>query len=629
MPVGNRALSLHDFLQPNPMATQIANKFQEWEILRNVWAAEKREIRNYIFATDTMQTSNQSLPWKNSTHLPKLCQIRDNLHANYMAALFPNDRPIKWEGDDESSEAKQKRLVIESYMENKIRMSGFRTEVSKLLLDYIDYGNVFAMVEFCNEVTKDPETGEEIQGYVGPRVVRISPLDIVFNPTASTFAETPKIIRTLTTLGSLKADIDEHPESGYLEEVFDLIVSNRQRFSGTSQGDFAKSEGYQFDGFSSFWHYFTGDYVELLHFYGDLYDVRTQTFYKNYMITIADRCHVVRMQPNPSWLGSSPVFHAGWRLRPDNLYAMGPLDNLVGMQYRIDHLENAKADGYDLIIHPVMKVKGIVEDFEYGPNERIFIGDDGDVEFERPDTTMLSADTQVAMYEQKMEEMAGAPKQAMGFRTPGEKTAYEVQILENGANRVFINKTSYFEEVFIEPILNAMLEVARRNMGLADVVRVVDDQFGVVNFLNVTKEDITAKGKIRPIGARHFARNANLIQNLTQLANSTIGQDPAVNAHISGKRLAYLVEELLDIERYHLVQDNIRITEALETEQAKAEAQQMLQEQGPAMGTQQQQPQPKVNPQQQLQAGLTGGASPTSNPGAGMNANPLVSAPSK
>lgn len=38
------------------------------------------ELRNYIFATDTTTTSVGALPWKNSTTLPKLCQIRDNLH---------------------------------------------------------------------------------------------------------------------------------------------------------------------------------------------------------------------------------------------------------------------------------------------------------------------------------------------------------------------------------------------------------------------------------------------------------------------------------------------------------------------------------------------------------------------
>ena len=45
-----------------------------------------KELRNYIFATDTTTTSNKSLPWKNSTTLPKLCQIRDNLHSNYISA---------------------------------------------------------------------------------------------------------------------------------------------------------------------------------------------------------------------------------------------------------------------------------------------------------------------------------------------------------------------------------------------------------------------------------------------------------------------------------------------------------------------------------------------------------------
>ena len=600
MPVGNRTIDVSTLLEPDEFAIQITNRFREWEIYRNNWLTQKREIRNYLFAIDTGQTSNSILPWKNSTHIPKLTQIRDNLHANYMAALFPNDRPIVWEGDDEDSEAKDKRLTIEAYMENKMRQGGFRTEVSKCVSDFIDYGNCFATVEFVAEKTVDQTTGEEIPGYVGPKLVRISPLDVTFNPTASDFRTTPKIIRSMKTLGSLKAEIEDHPECGYLAKVFDMVVANRQKFSGFSLGDFAKIEAYQFDGFSSYFQYFTSDYVELLDFYGDVYDYTTGKFYKNYCITVVDRCKIIRMEPNPSWLGADVIHHAGWRLRPDNLYAMGPLDNLVGMQYRIDHLENAKADAFDLIIHPVIKVKGLVEDFNYGPGERIFIGDDGDVEFQAPDTTCLNADTQIAMYEQKMEEMAGAPKQAMGFRTPGEKTAYEVQVLENGANRVFINKTSYFEEIFLEPSLNNMLECSRRNMGLSDVVRTMDDQYGVVMFTKITKEDITANGKIRPVGARHFARNANIIQNLTQWTNSAIGQDPSVNVHMSGKRLAYLFEELMGLERYHLVQDNIRVAESLQTEQLKQSAMQVLQEQAGSAGT------PPGSGQPPQDAGATG-----------------------
>lgn len=573
-----RSLDLEDYVNPDHLAVMISNKFQEWEMMRQNWTNGREEVQRYIFATDTSTTTNQDLPWKNSTHVPKLCQIRDNLNANYMATLFPNDRPIVWEGDDEDAEALNKRMIIEQYMENKLRQGKFRAEIQKLVNDWIDYGNCFAMTEFVAEYTVDPETGEKTAGFIGPKAVRISPLDLVFDPTAATFEDSPKIIRSIKSLGSIRADLNDRPEMGYLDEVFDHIMSYRKVLTGMSQGDFKKNGHYQVDGFSSYWDYLNSGYVEILDFYGDWYDIETDTFYKNHLLSVVDRCHIIRNMPNPSWLGRAGIHHCGWRLRPDNLYAMGPLDNLVGMQYRIDHLENAKADAFDLIIHPVMKIKGFVEDFEYGPGERIYMGDEGDVEFQSPDTTMLNADTQIAIYEQKMEEMAGAPKQAMGFRSPGEKTAFEVQILENGSNRVFINKTSYFEEMFMEPLLNSMLEIARRNMVPSDVVRIVDEQTGAVDFEKITKADIVAKGRIRPIGARHFARNANMIQNLTQLSQSGLGQDPAINAHISGKKLAKLMEQLLDLEKLGIYEPNIRIIEMFETERLKGAAQQKIME---------------------------------------------------
>lgn len=584
MASGVRGMTLDSILQPDALATKIARNYDDWNSARQEWMDQKREIRNYLFATDTTTTTNSQLPWKNSTHIPKLCQIRDNLHANYTAALFPNDRPIKWEGDDETSEALDKRTSIEAYMNNKMRQSGFRTEISKCLYDFIDYGNAFAMPVFIAEKNVDGVTGEIIPGYVGPKMERISPLDIVFNPVAASFAESHKIIRSIKTLASLKADIDDHPEMKYMEDVFKKVMNARHQFVSLNHGDFNKSNAFQVDGFTDYLTYFQSDYIEVLDFYGDYYESETGKFYKNQLITIVDKSHIIRNIPNPNWLGTASIFHVGWRTRPDNLYAMGPLDNLVGMQYRIDHLENAKADAFDLIVHPVMKIRGMVEDFDYGPGERIFVGDEGDVIFMSPDTTMLAADTQIQIYEAKMEEMAGAPKQAMGFRTPGEKTAFEVQTLENSANRIFLNKTAYFEEVFMEPLLNSMLEISRRNMGPSDLVRVLDNDFAVVNFLKVTREDITARGKLRPIGARHFARNANIVQNLTQMYSSSLGQDPAVAAHVSGKAIAHLMEELLDLERFQLVQDNIRVSETLETQQLAQAGSQMLAERNAPAG---------------------------------------------
>tara|TARA_R110002020_G_scaffold166823_2_gene354971 strand:+ start:2510 stop:4303 length:1794 start_codon:yes stop_codon:yes gene_type:complete len=560
---------------PDALANAIANRFLDYEKYRRSWVEEKKELRNYLFATDTTRTTNSTLPWKNSTTTPKLTQLRDNLHANYMAALFPNDEWLLFEGDDEDSEAEEKRKVISSYMMNKLRTSNFINTVSSMIYDYIDYGNVFATSEYVNETQIDEDTGEVLPGYVGPKAIRISPYDILINPTAQNIEYSPKLLRTIKSLGELAADIQDHPEKGYLTKVFDGVINTRRNFQGMSATDFHKSEGYEIDGFSNIIDYYNSGYIEILELHGDIYDIETETLLKNRIITIVDRQRVIRNVRNPSYRGNS-IRHAGWRLRPDNLYAMGPLDNLVGMQYRIDHLENLKADVFDLIAHPVMKVKGFVEDFNYGPGEKVFVGEDGDVDMIRPDTTALNADMQIQILENKMEEMAGAPRQAMGIRTPGEKTAFEVQTLDNAASRVFQNKVAYFERNFLEPLLNDMLELARRNMEISDVVRVVDDEFGAALFETITPEDLAARGKIRPVGARHFAAKANQFQNLLNLLNSAVGQDPAVNVHISGIKLATVVEELLNIEKFNLVQPNIRVAEQLETQRMMNAGQQTL-----------------------------------------------------
>jgi hypothetical protein len=85
-------------------------------------------------------------------------------------------------------------------------------------------------------------------------------------------------------------------------------------------------------------------------------------------------------------------------------------------------------------------------------------------------------------------------------------------------------------------------------------------------------EDITGIGRIKPIAARHFAEQAELIQNLTALTGS--GLWPAVQAHFSGVALAKMLENIFDLSDYQIVTPYIQLAE-----QADAQAQiQVLQE---------------------------------------------------
>ena len=571
--MAGETIEVSSVIDSDHMAVEIADRFREWSNFRQKKVEEWKELRNYLYATDTHTTRNAVLPWSNSTTTPKLTQIMDNLHANYFATLFPQQKWMRFEADSADSNKKAKRDVIQSYMENKTRKSGFVNTASDLIYDYIQYGNCFATVTWENKSTVK-ENGESVVNYVGPRMVRISPYDICFNPTASSFEKSPKIIKSIMTLGEVKAMIENDPSKEYMEQVFSKMLAARATVRG-SDATFDKSEGFVADGFTSIQQYYSSDYVEILTFYGDFYDTEAQKLHQDRVITVMDRAYVLSNEENPSWLGQAPVFHAGWRPRPDNLYAMGPLDNLVGMQYRIDHLENLKADVFDQIAYPMLKIRGDVEEFDFEPAGRIYLGEEGDVGYLSPDGTALQADLQIKLLEDKMEEMAGAPKQAMGIRTAGEKTAFEVQSLQNAASRIFEHKTAHFERVFLEPILNAMLEVSRRNMNNADTIRVVNDEQGYSVFKSITKADITADGKIVPIGARHFAERARRVQNISQLYQIKLA-DPSVATHMSGKEFARILAD--ELGEPTLFSENVAVGEQLETQMQMQEAEIVNQE---------------------------------------------------
>lgn len=556
-------LDIQHLLEPNNLAAEISNKFQSWVQFRNQWTEEKKELRNYVFATDTRTTTNSSLDWSNSTTTPKLTGIYDTLKALYSSALFPSQHWLRWEGEDRDGNLKAKRDTIQAYMETKLRQSGFETIADRLIDDYVLYGNSFATVEWVEDVTVTDE-GETIATYIGPRIVRISPHDIVFDPTAASFQRSPKIIRSLVSLGEAQKRIEGGDEK--YREIFNRMMMNRQTVASATSHE--KSEGYVADGFNSIEHYYGTDYVEILTFMGDIYDINEGVLKQNYKIVVADRAYVIEEGKIPNWLGEAPVYHAGWRNRPDNLYAMGPLDNLVGMQYRIDHLENLKADVFDQIAFPVLKIKGTVENFDFKPGTQIRLGEDGDVGYLVPDTTALNADFQIRALEDKMEELAGAPRQAIGIRTPGEKTAFEVSTLDNASNRIFQHKAMKMEREFFQPLLTAMLEAARRNMDVSDTIRVSDEALNVQIFQEITKDDIKGNGKLRPVGASHFAERAQRVQNIVQLGQ--VKQDPSVAPHLSGKLTAEIIAN--ELGEPALYGENIAIQEQLETQKASQNA---------------------------------------------------------
>lgn len=604
MAQGTKVLEIQLSIAQDDGARAIAWYWNEWDNQRAEKKQQWQEAKKFTFATDTTTTANRTLPWSNTTTTPKLCQIRDNLHSNYISALFPNDKWLNWIAYTKEAASHEKAKTITGYMENKTREGGFRTIVSRLLLDYIDYGNSFSMASYEARYGLD-DLKNLVPSFIGPKAERISPEDIVFNPLASSFDNSPKIVRSVKTMGELIRLSETYPDQTFWADAVKRRMEIQSKYGAYKAEDWTKAEQYSVDGFGNLYSYYMSDYVEILEFYGDWHLHGESEVEANQMITVVDRCKVVRKAPINTINGKAPIYHAAWRLRPDNLWGMGPLDNLVGMQYRIDHLENLKADAMDLAVWPPLEIKGEVEEFTWGPGAEIHTDENGGVsEILKNMNGIISADNQIQMLEDKMELYAGAPREAMGIRTPGEKTAFEVNQLMTAAGRIFQEKVTNFEISLLEPLLNGMLEQAWLNFDESDVIRTIDTDLGVAQFRAITRDDIMAKGIIRPVGARHFAQQAQELQNLIGVANTPIWQQIA--PHTSSKGLAKFIEDILHLPAYNIFRPNVAVMEAKETQSLAGQAEEdaMTEATGPSEADAPNIPEDEVSQQVEDQGGI-------------------------
>jgi hypothetical protein len=125
--------------------------------------------------------------------------------------------------------------------------------------------------------------------------------------------------------------------------------------------------------------------------------------------------------------------------------------------------------------------------------------------------------------------------------------------------------------------MNAMLELAKRNLPASgQTVSKFNNDLNFVKFVELTPEDITGSGRIKPIAARHFAEQAELVQNITSFYSSAVGQDELVKVHFSGLQMAKVVEDVLNLKDYNVVQPYVRISEQSDVQRRSNAAQEQV-----------------------------------------------------
>lgn len=527
-------------LDKDNLAEDIANKFVSWDNSKQQWFNEYQETLQYIYATDTKQIMTQRNDFNNCTHIPKLTQIADTLRTYYLESVFSLRDPIVFENYQSSAEEIEKKRNIQLFT-NRILLerTNLKQVVKQLFDDYIMAGNAFVMPVWETD-TVTLEDGSQGERNVGVRYMRINPADIAFDVTARSFKESPKIIRSVLSLADV-ATMAEGNET--MKKAFNRAIKNRTDVRNVAtSGDTIVNNMCNIAGFGSWTDYFNSDSVEILTFFGDIFDVNNNTLHKARKITVMDRSIVLSNEEMPKYNRFDTIFQARWRDRIDNLWGMSPLSNLLGMQYRIDFLENKRSDIYDFISDPMFKTKGDISMPEIiGPGAEFNCPPDGDVSMMTPDATILSADTYMDRYMGLMDVMAGTPSETIGFRTPGEKTMFEVQQLQNAASRVFTRQIRKFEEELFEPVLNCSLQLYADNMKGQTITIEEREGEGLPEIVEINIDDLVRPGYLKAIGSINYADKAIMLQTLQQLGNSNIFMDEAVRANFSPAKIGYVI----------------------------------------------------------------------------------------
>lgn len=561
------SVTFRDYSSKDLTAADVFSYHHEWNSYREEQLTRWEEIDKYIHATDTSDFQSH---FNHKTFIPVVGEIHEDLQAIMYGTVFPHNDWLGWQPMNIDATSVEKREKILSYLKQIHSMNEFKVTIRSLLDDFTRYGNCFGQVVYVNE-SEETENGTS-SGYVGPKINRISPYDIVFNPTASSFEKTPKIIQDRKTLGGFLSFVEGLQAQGIEvnEEAVQYVIDSQGQNGPVDTTTQHKSGTYKVSGHTDMESYLR-ESVNLLWFYGNIFCKESGMLHKNRLIVSINGKFTLfdTEEPDPM------IFKGTWKARPDNLWGQGPLDNIVGMNYMINHRENAKNDAIDRFIYPDRLYQGEVEEiYDENTNQIKYLTTEGGAVTDiTPDASVLSFNAEVDIHEERCRRAARLPQQLAGFRSPGEKTAFEVQSLNDGAFRGFINKAEQFEQDVLERMVTAEIQLSRENYTSAiNVMR--EDEEGLFSVLEVTEDDLKSNGKLIPYGARRFARLLQQQAGLQAVFNSSMGQ--VVGPHLSSWGLAQALEKVYGFEEFEMFGKFASVEEQLEGQQMANTAQQEL-----------------------------------------------------
>lgn len=274
--------------------------------------------------------------------------------------------------------------------------------------------------------------------------------------------------------------------------------------------------------------------IELIEIWGD-FDIPGGEYYKNHVLTIANRSKVVRFEPNPFYHGQYP-----WQLftlnpEPGEPYGRGCLEPALGTNDIIQVRTNQVIDANTLTINPMFTYveNGITDPAMLisAPGTAIPIRQNGDIApIGMPDKAAL-AFNEIGFMESHLNQITGAAS-LVGQQGGGPASATQATIESQMATARDSRKFQHISEELLQRALGMWYRLNQQFMDQQVAIRVAGDPLiqGIADpatgmaldpsqpaFINVSPDDIAGDFDIVIKGAQDIANNTQQAGQLLQL----------------------------------------------------------------------------------------------------------------
>lgn len=480
--------------------------------------------------------------WRHHLTGAKAYEAVETIVGYLMAATFPNR---DWFGVDPTGPHTDDNLLlarlIKKHVTDKLDESGFKSQWAVFLRQLVITGTSVVALPWrtdtetghrrvkINVMDDEDDKGEYANEeyvynvYDAPAIEVLDVFDCYVDP-SSTNPNKGAFIRKLT---KSKGELLELIKDG----VYDIdplkVINRRDDSSGLDTSSSRKSNLQTFEGLQT-QSWSPCELVELIEYWGDVYDDDTGECDCNMVVTLMDN-EVISSEPSPFWCGK-PFIIGTYSMTGHSPYGFGGIQPVLGLLHQLDIVTNQRLDNLELAINNMWTLKsdGVLQpDDVYTEPGRVFqVSDHGDLQPLASQSQSWAVTYQEAgLLEQTVDKSFGTGNYiSSNQQRSGERvTATEVAAVRDAGGNRLSTVHKHIEETALIPFLGKLFSLIHQFTVEPVMVRVAGDGADEYGYWELEPTDFNMPVKLRPVGSDNVIERKAYVQSRLEFVQAVSG----------------------------------------------------------------------------------------------------------